>query len=140
MLRLEEIRHDAGSPFHAARTEPSRSPPWAPTPGIRKGSLLARRSSATWLGAVAPTTRPTLAFAFKRSAKAATCLYSGSPAVSRCCRSAAPRLEDRHTTYTPRSAYRVNCSIESEPMYGCTVAASIARVSHTSPAYAGILS
>src|SRR5260370_14440332 len=59
-LRLAETRHEAGSPFHAARTEPSRSPPCAPMPGMRNGSWDETRTSAISVGAVAPTTRPTL--------------------------------------------------------------------------------
>ena len=55
----------------------TRSPPWAPIPGIRIGklgaSLLTLISSS---GAVAPTTSPTLSLTFNESAHFATCSYS----------------------------------------------------------------
>src|SRR4029077_9838101 len=115
MARLTEMRHEAGSPFHAARTDAETSPPCAPTPGTRKGSFDALRTSATADGAVAPTTRPTLPWPLARSAMSATRRNSGEPSASRCCRSSAPGFELRQTTYTPRSSYRVNSSSESMP-------------------------
>src|SRR5207248_6066321 len=76
-LRLAAIRHEAGSPFHAALTDAATSPPWAPTPGTRNGRLEPRLTSAMADGAVAPTTRPTLPCWLSRSASSATCTNSG---------------------------------------------------------------
>src|SRR5256714_5408899 len=115
MLRLAATRHEAGAPFPAERTAASTSPPCAPTPGRRKGRSVTARTCATSRGAVAPTTNPMLPLPFRSSASSATWRYSGLPADSRSCRSAAPGFEVRQRMYTPRAAYLVNWRSESEP-------------------------
>src|SRR5439155_249409 len=82
IARLTEMRHEAGSPFQAARTEADTSPPCAPIPGMRNGSVEALRTSTTADGAVAPTTRPTLPWPLARSAIAATRRNMGAPAAA----------------------------------------------------------
>src|SRR6185503_10108064 len=120
----------------AARMAVATSPPWLPTPGMRKrrsgASSRIRRASS---GYVAPTTKPHVSAANDATVRSTRRSYSGRPSTIRSWTSPAPGLLVRASTSAYRPS-RQNGSMLSIPTYGATVAASAWNESNSASAYA----